>query len=41
MHGFAAFRIDAQLGEDAAKREVGGSALNSYGITLLIMELCY
>ena len=34
----AAFCIYAQRGEDAAKREVGGRALNSHGITLLLME---
>ena len=27
----AAFSIDAQRGEDAAKREVGSFALNSHG----------
>ena len=40
----AAFRIYAQRGEDAAKREVGGCALNSRGNYFVdhgkIMELC-
>ena len=31
MHAVvAAYRIDAQFGEDAAKGEIGGSALNSH-----------
>ena len=41
----AAFRIYAQPGEDAAKGEVGGHALNSHGNYIVdygkIMELCF
>ena len=43
-----AFGSYAQRGEDTAKREVGGSALNSYGNFIVhhrksckIMELCF
>ena len=41
----AAFRIYAQCGEDAAKGEVGGHALNSHGNYIVdhgkIMVLCF
>ena len=41
----AAFRIYALCGEDAAKGEVGGYALNSHGNYIVdhgkIMELCF
>ena len=41
----AAFHIYAQPGEDAAKRGVGGRALNSHGNYIVdhgkIMEFCF
>ena len=41
----AAFRLYTQRGEDAAKGEVGGHALNSHGNYIVdhgkVMEVCF